>query len=107
MRALGLLGDVLLRGYVRWLSPLPGAPRATQRRHGDTHQRPRLLVLRASIGCVPGDPLVIGGSPPYSDVLAISLPYSDIYCEEGLVRVANPHEGEQGVAFSTRFAGSV
>ena len=51
--------------------------------------------------------MVIGGSPPYSDVLAISLPYSDIYCEEGLVRVANPHEGEQGVAFSTRFAGSV
>ena len=43
---------------------------------------------------------------PYSDVLAISPPYADIYCEEGVVRVANPHEGEQGVAFSTRFAGS-
>jgi len=30
----------------------------------------------------------------------------DIYCEDGVVRVADPHEGEQGVAFSTRFAAS-
>ena len=50
---------------------------------------------------------MIGGARPYCDVLAISLPYPDIYCEDGVVRVANPHEGEQGVAFSTRFAGAV
>jgi len=30
----------------------------------------------------------------------------DIYCEEGLVRVTNPHEGTEGVAFFTRFAAS-
>ena len=50
---------------------------------------------------------MIGGSRPYPDVLALSLPSSDIYCEDGAVHVANPHEGEQGVAFSTRFAGPV
>eukprot|EP00320_Phaeocystis_rex_P006331 CAMPEP_0119056818 /NCGR_PEP_ID=MMETSP1178-20130426/1384_1 /TAXON_ID=33656 /ORGANISM="unid sp, Strain CCMP2000" /LENGTH=830 /DNA_ID=CAMNT_0007037587 /DNA_START=62 /DNA_END=2554 /DNA_ORIENTATION=- len=30
----------------------------------------------------------------------------DIYCEHGVVRVANPHEGSQGVSFADRFAAS-
>jgi len=30
----------------------------------------------------------------------------DIYCEHGVVRVPNPHEGTEGVAFSDRFAAS-
>ena len=45
--------------------------------------------------------------PPLLRRVGYLPPYADIYCEEGVVRVADPHEGEQGVAFSTRFAGSV
>ena len=51
----------------------------------------------------------LGDCPPPSLLRRVSYlpPYADIYCEEGVVRVADPHEAEQGVAFSTRFAGSV
>ena len=56
---------------------------------------------------MPGDPEVIAPPLPLLRRVGYLPPYADIYCEEGVVRVADPHEGEQGVAFSTRFAGSV
>ena len=47
---------------------------------------------------------MIGGTRPYCDVLALSLPSSDIYCEEGVVRVETPKGMKLAFSFTERDA---